>query len=318
MKIAGFGLNEGSGFWRMMIPLGELNAHGHKAYVSTNAINEEELWNADTVILKNVVDKMGIATCQAIREANKLKIVMDVDDDLFVADNHPLRKKHEMIDSSFIFIQTLKIVDAVTTTTEYLAKKIREYNKNVFVCPNCYDPIWFNAKQRTHDGPLRIGWAGSVSHIGDLEMMTPVLKRIREKYGVQMVTRGDNRVKQLWGEDVEVFPSVPIKYYPDALASMAIDIGICPLVDGEFNRCRSNIKLIEYSLLSIPSVCSPTVYGVFPVATIARSEDDWIKELSELIEKEALRKQRGVTLHAWARENYNIKNNWKKWEEACQ
>ncbi len=318
MKIVGFGLNEGSGFWRMMIPLGELNAHGHKAYVSTNAINEEELWKADTIILKNVVDKMGIATCLAVREANKTKIVMDVDDDLFVAENHPLRKKHEMIDSSFIFIQTLKAVDAVTTTTEYLANKIREYNKNVFVCPNCYDPIWFNAKQRTHDGPLRIGWAGSVSHIGDLEMVAPALKRIKEKYGVQIVTRGDYRVKNIWGTETEVFPNVPIKYYPDALASMAIDIGICPLVDDEFNRCKSNIKFIEFSLLGIPTVCSPTVYGKFPIIDTASTEDQWVKELSRLIENHNLRVQRGLTNRAFVRENFNIKKNWKKWEEACQ
>jgi hypothetical protein len=318
MKVVGFGLNEGSGFWRMMIPLGELNAHGHKGYVSTNAINDEELWNADTVILKNVVDMMGMASCQAMRETNKLKIVIDVDDDLFVGKDHPYKKKHDAIDSTFIFTQTIKIADTITTTTEYLAEKLRKLNKNVFVCPNCYDPIWFKVKQRTHDGPLRIGWLGGATHEGDLKMVAPVLKRLREKYPVQIVTRGDYRVKEWWGQDVEVFPTVPIKYYPEALASMAIDIGICPLEENEFNKCKSPIKAMEFSLLGIPAVCSPTVYSNLSILTIARTQKDWFKELSNLIEKLSLRKYRGTAAKGFFEDNYNIKYNWKLWEKALQ
>ncbi len=318
MRIVGFGLNEGSGFWRMMIPMGELNSHGYKAYVSPNAINDEELRNADTVVLKNVVDMMGIATCQAWREAKELKIVIDVDDALSVTENHPFKKKHDITNSAFIFTQTIKIADAVTTTTEYLAEKLRKINKNVFVCPNCYDPVWFNVKQRSHDGPIRIGWVGSATHEEDLKIMAPVFERIKEKYPVQIVTRGDYRVKEWWGQDVEVFPTVPIKYYPEALASMAIDIGICPLVDDEFNRCKSNIKFIEFSLLGIPTVCSPTVYGNTAVVTIARNEDEWFQELSELIEKSGLRKMRSVVCKNYVEENFNIKYHWQEWEKALR
>lgn len=318
MKVVGFGLNEGSGFWRMTIPFGELNAHGHRCYVSQNAINDDELFWCDTVVLKNVVDEMGIASCMAARELWGKKIVIDVDDDLFVGENHPYKKRHDAVDSSFIFLQTIKIADIVTTTTEYLAEKLRKINPRVIVCPNCYDPLWFNVKQRTHDGPLRIGWMGGANHVDDLRLVAPALKRLKEKYQIEIVTRGDNRVKDIWGIETEVYPTVPIQYYPEAVASMAMDIGICPLIDNEFNRCKSNIKFVEFSLLGIPTVCSPTVYGKWPVVVTADSDDEWFEELSKLIERKKLRKIRGEVAKAFAKENFNIKENWKNWEGAIR
>jgi glycosyltransferase involved in cell wall biosynthesis len=120
----------------------------------------------------------------------------------------------------------------------------------------------------------------------------------------------------MWGDDVEYYPTVPIEYYPEALASMAIDIGICPLTENEFNRCKSPIKAIEYALLGIPSVCSPTLYGNYAPLTIAADEEQWVDRLSELIEKKQARIMKGQMLKSWAEENFNIENNWKLWEAA--
>lgn len=318
MNIIGFGLNEGSGFWRMMIPFRQLGNHGHNTYVSPNAINDQELGRADVVVLKNVVDMMGIASCQAMRELNKLKIVIDVDDALFVREDHPFKKKHDAIDSGYIFSQTIKIADAVTTTTEYLADKLRKLNKNVHVIPNFYDPTWFNAVQRRHDGPLRIGWSGSATHIEDLKLVAEVIKKIKNKYQVEIVTRGDYRAKEIFGPETEVFPTVPITHYPDALASMAIDIGICPLVDDEFNRCKSPIKAMEFGLLGIPTVCSPTVYEQIPILHTAKTQDEWIDALSELIENNEFRYSRGQNIKHFFEANYNINFKWKLWEKALK
>lgn len=318
MKILSFGLTTGSGFWRVRIPLGALGSNGHEVRVSSNAINDEEMYWPDTIVLKNVVDKMGIASALAMREARQIKLVMDVDDDLEVGEDHPLKKQYEIDETKFIQSQTVKVVDLVTTTTEYLANKLRKLNPNVVVIPNYYEPNWFNVKQRTHDGPLRIGWAGGGTHENDLLMLTPVIKAITEKYNVTIVSRGDTRIKKMWGNSVEYYPTVPIDYYPEALASMAIDIGICPLIDNEFNRCKSPIKAMEYGLLGVPAVCSPTVYGQLPVLTLANTQDDWIRELSKLIENNHLRKQTGQVLKNFFQENYNIERHWKEWEGALK
>jgi glycosyltransferase involved in cell wall biosynthesis len=316
VKIISFGLTTGSGFWRVRIPFGALNEHGHECYASTNAINDEEMSQAKVIVLKNVIDQMGIASALAMREMKGTKIVMDVDDDLEVGEDHPLKKVYEMDDTNFTQRQTAKAADLITCTTEYLAEKLRKLNPNVKVIPNYYEPNWFNVKQRTHDGPLRIGWAGGGTHEKDLEMMTKVIKTLVDKYGVEIVVRGDTRIKKMWGNNVEYFPTVPIEYYPEALASMAIDIGICPLTENEFNRCKSPIKAMEYGLLGIPSVCSPTVYGNYPILTTAKTEEEWIIELSKLIEGEKLRKVRGSTVKRWVEETFNINDHWKEWEDA--
>jgi len=316
MKVLSFGLTTGSGWWRVRIPLEALVRNGFECRMSTNAINDEELSWADVVILKNVTDQHGIAAALAMREAKGTKLIMDLDDDLRVGDAHPLKRVYDTDDVTFTQRQTAKAMDLLTCTTEYLASKLRPLNPNVKVLPNCYDPDWFNVKQRKHDGSVRIGWTGGSTHEGDLLMIAPVIKRIKDKYDVQIVARGDTRIKKMWGDTVEYYPTVPFPYFPEALASMAIDIGICPLEDNEFNRCKSEIKAMEYGLLGIPAVCSPTIYANIPVAIIARTEDEWVEELGKLIEGEELRKIKGRTLKAWVEENRNINHNWKLWEAA--
>lgn len=316
MNILSFGLTEGSGFWRVRIPFGALNQHEHHCICSTREVNDEEMAWADTVVFKNVIDQMGIASALAMRELKGTKLVMDIDDDLEVGDDHPLKKMYTQDETKFTQQQTAKVVDCITCTTPYLAEKLKKYNKNVLVIPNCYEPNWFNVKPRKHDGPLRIGWAGGSTHEKDLEMMSRVIGTLKEKYRVEVIVRGDTRIKKMWGNDVEYFPTVPIEYYPEALASMAIDIGICPLTETEFNKCKSPIKFIEYSLLGIPSVCSPTVYGSFPITRVAHTEADWIRELARLIENPALRKQQGLTAKTFVEENFNINLHWKEWEAA--
>lgn len=316
MRIINFGLNEGSGFWRVRIPLGALNQHGHQCIVSQNAMNEFEMEKFDVVYIKNVIDELGIAGAMMVRKLRGLRIAIDIDDDLVLNEDHPLRVMYEKKKTTFIQQQTLKIADVVTCTTQELAEKLEKYNKNIHVIPNCYEHNWFNVRQRTHDGKLRIGWAGGGTHYNDLSMLSNVVRKIREKYDVEFVARGELRIKSIWGEDTEYFPSVAIEYYPEALASMAIDIGLCPLEDNGFNKSKSPIKFYEYSLLGIPSVCSPTVYGKLPVTTIAKTEEEWVEELSKLIENPELRKKRGAESKKYIEDNFNINDHWKKWEEA--
>ncbi|MBI4743223.1 MAG: hypothetical protein HY776_00055, partial [Actinobacteria bacterium] len=67
-----------------------------------------------------------------------------------------------------------------------------------------------------------------------------------------------------------------------------IDIGLAPLADTVFNRCKSDLKLLEYGILGIPSVASYTGPYIEPIdkgyVLKARNSKDWIKQLRKLIQ----------------------------------
>jgi len=43
--------------------------------------------------------------------------------------------------------------------------------------------------------------------------------------------------------------AVPFDAYPMRLAGLRLDIGLAPLIDNEFNHCKSKIKYFEYSIV---------------------------------------------------------------------
>lgn len=105
-------------------------------------------------------------------------------------------------------LSNMKLVDAVITTTEYLAAEVKKYNKNVFVIPNAIDETeaQFNPSPIKSDR-FRIGWAGGSSHLNDLKMISGLQQKLLlNKEKTQMIMCGfDNRVKSIsTGKTVEV------------------------------------------------------------------------------------------------------------------
>jgi glycosyltransferase involved in cell wall biosynthesis len=105
--------------------------------------------------------------------------------------------------------------------------------------------------------------------------------------------------------------------YSLKLASLNLDIGICPLVDDEFNNHKSQLKWTEYSAMRIPSVVSdlPPYECVEDGVTgyKAKTTQEFIDKLSLLIESESLRKK--ITDNAFEKnyQDFNLKTNITKW-----
>ena len=114
--------------------------------------------------------------------------------------------------------------------------------------------------------------------------------------------------------------------YPYKLSKTKWDIGICPLIDDEFNRNKSHIKWMEYATYKIPSVASDVypyrepIDGVKVIehgktGFLAKTEKDWEKYLTKLIEDEKLREEIGENAFNVVKENWQMKNNYKQYED---
>jgi glycosyltransferase involved in cell wall biosynthesis len=76
------------------------------------------------------------------------------------------------------------------------------------------------------------------------------------------------------------------------------DIGIAPLMDNDFNRCKSGIKALQYWALGVPVVCTPlTPYDIVTAGEDglkADSAEDWYRALKSLVDDAALRRKMGA------------------------
>lgn len=211
-----------------------------------------------------------------------------------------------------LFKIAFKKSDLVTTTNETLASEFRKLNPNVSILPNLIDFSMY-PKVDCVKKEVRIGWQGGSSHYEDICMIVEPLKKILNKYdNVKFVYWGDWRFQNLFKD----FPQDKIEFqswvkhstYPYKLACINLDIGLCPVVDSVFNRCKSAIKYFEYSVMGAATIASnipPYSEVITEKEGILVSEDKWFDAIEELI----LNKENRLTLAKNAYENVYMNHN---------
>lgn len=332
MKIAAFPAPSGSAVWRLVDPFKHLKKFGIEAEIAREGINDEIAEWADAYVLQNTVSKEGIALLYAHQQENGKKIIVDMDDFFELNDDNPYKLYHEMADAKSVIKKTLEIADLVTTTNKYLKSKLEKYARNVVVLPNYPDKKRWDVqpKHRNTSKTLRIGWAGSFTHLDDLKMITPALKRICAEFPVQLVFTGEMRIKEhLQGLPVECIPGVPIEAWPHRLAGLRLDIGLAPLRDTEFNKCKSNIKFYEYSLAKIPGIYSDVVYKLDGSGehrdqtifdgnwgTICTTQEEWYQAIKNYITHPELRDDIANRAYTYVSQSCMLDDHASEWAKA--
>jgi glycosyltransferase involved in cell wall biosynthesis len=242
------------------------------------------------------------------------------------------------------------MADAMTVTTDYLAKRVSRFNKRVVVLPNSLDfalldyihtlsddklykhtqyltkgqdKIPLEKAQSILKDKIVIGWGGSPTHLKDLDQATSALKQIcsenKDVVLVMMACTTDTLMKCLSDEQWYLVQPVPVFKYHQVLSTMNWDMGICPIEDSVFNKSKSNLKFLEFSSNRYPCVCSNvenyanTVVGGVTGFLADNTPESWYEKLNALIKNEELRKDMGNKAHDFVKDNYNIKGNIDKW-----
>jgi len=324
MKIRSFPSPSGSSMWRLYDPFKYLQKKGWDAHVVDGGITDDVIKNNDVFVLHGCVDKKGIAELYAYQQEKGKKIVVDMDDRLKVEEHNPFLKEHQISDAPEIIQKTLEIADMVTTTNEYLAKQLKKFNNNVVILPNYPDlERWDTPVKYKNEGKtLRIGWAGSITHMKDLEMIAPALRKIYTEFPqIEFIFVGETRVKELLsGLPVECMFGVPWDVWPTKLSGLRLDIALAPLVHNDFNKCKSRIKYYEYALAGIPGVYSPTVYddkhfdGNFGL--VALDVDHWYRCIKNMIISKELREDISFKAHGNVTGWYSLEKHIVEWEKA--
>jgi glycosyltransferase involved in cell wall biosynthesis len=206
-----------------------------------------------------------------------------------------------------IFRDSLKmarLADLMTTPSGALADVYRTAGaSNVTVIENRLQRGMFGFGSRSkHDGVV-IGWVAGIEHKADMEriQIATALARLLDAHpdlrvlttGVRLPIHSDRY------EHV-----VEVDYLDLLKFTGRMDIGIAPLSDTPFNRCRSDVKLKEYASSGTPWLASP----VGPYQGLGESEggllvsdDDWFDTLDALVRDRRRRKRLGKRALAWAK-----------------
>lgn len=347
---------------RALVPLQAGGWDGDRTSLLSDRIEPEKqaqaVLDADIVVFHRPNDWRSKEIALKLRDQGK-KIVADNDDTYKNLEGKNLQKALEKVDAGLD--DFCKIADMVTCSTEFLAKEYRKLNDNVVVLPNCVDPDMWPEPLRNETNKVRLGFVGSVASNGDYYGLKDVLVKLSKRDDVQLVvfalppqnpdpqdTEGF-MVREMYQADYDFWQSLKIEWTPftsiakyiDTLNELRLDIMVIPRQDDYFNRCKSNLKFLEASMLEIPCVVQGFSTGdspyqvdpedgkyldiVLPVGHewsnkygIHDTERLWMDKLEPLIQDKELRQEMGRKAKEYVLSKYTIEKNIHLWEQAYQ
>ena len=294
----------GCGYYRAFTPAEVLQSSERVAAYPTPILNGALAHWAHVIVWQRTAGEGSVAAARKLK--GEATFVFDLYDDLFSIPHwNPASKGMLRHDFQARLLNILRMSDHITTTNDTLGEKLQEFHRVPYtVIPNCV-PHWRFKRQPVDEKTIRIGWAGSVTHLRDLEIVLPEIARLQKEYQhVVFVVMG-------WSGNTDagnVFDRAGIRYeyhefvqphrYADALAALRLDIGIAPLMRCAFNESKSPIKWEEYSALAIPTVASPVgpyraiEHGV--TGLLASNSQDFYRKLKRLVTNEDARLSIGL------------------------
>lgn len=216
--------------------------------------------------------------------------------------------------------------DLITVTTPRLGARYGKHGR-LAVIPNRV-PAGVTELRETRDTErIRFGWSGYVgTHPTDLHVVGNAVSRLLMDTPADVRIVGDGvGILSAWGlrdhaARVTATGALSLTEYFGGLAQL--DIGVVPLEDSLFNRCKSGLKASEFAAVGVPVVITPTPAHTalaregFPLPT-AETSREWYEQTKALIENPELRAEQAERAHTAARA-HTMENHVEEWVGAWQ
>ncbi len=292
----------------------------------------EKVSEADVVVIQRDFPRFPAYDEVLKRARDEKKLVIYEVDDLILEVPSWHVSRLAFIDVLFRILRGIVEADAVVTSTVQLQDYYSAFNPNTWLVPNFLDdalwPLRLPKTLEDNEKPVVVGYMGGGSHLPDLEMIKPVIKRVMVKYGTQVKFR-------FWGvkppADLLEHPKVEwigldmLNYaeFAKFFSSQDCDLFIAPLLDNTFNRSKSQIKFLEYSAMGIPGVYSrlEPYEGIIKDGEnglMATTQEEWEAALARLIEAPGLRSKIGLSAQETIRQKWLLSKNYSHWLEVYE
>ncbi|MCZ4330206.1 glycosyltransferase [Castellaniella denitrificans] len=288
----------GCGHYRILHPFqalaGELRTEGGVKYRDFHFTDVARI-QPDVIVLQGAWLNEGILTqIRRYREITGAKVVLEFDDYL---PNIPTRSAYrKTFKQSWIkqMRRAIEQVDWLVVSTPVLAQEYAGFHGDIRVAQNGLLPAWWGGLEgrRRAGKKMRVGWAGGSSHTGDLAELRAVIRDLQDD--VEWVFMGSKPD----GISCEFHAGVPIAQYPAKLASLNLDLAVVPLEMNQFNRSKSNLRLLELGACGVPVICTDIepYQGELPVSRVRNRPQDWVRTIREQLADPVALAQQGDAL----------------------
>src|SRR5437660_586609 len=240
-----------------------------------------------------------------LQRANR-RMVFDFDDAVMFRDQkhrRPLRGKDFKK-----FLRTVRHCAAVVAGNDFLACFAEASGRRAIVLPTSIDLRRYHLKQN-FDGPgLTIGWVGLSDGLPYLRHIQPALQRLSEMFpGLKLKVVSD---KPLQLDRVQV-ENDPWRLETEQANLASFDIGIMPLWDSVWTRGKCGYKILQYMGVGTAVVASDVGVNSQIITHgengfIARTQEDWVKTISSLIENAEQRRTFGIRGRELIEKRYSL------------
>jgi glycosyltransferase involved in cell wall biosynthesis len=330
----------GCGHYRCALPVN--NCYGDLAKSGTSLFLQKELHSEDAhdaYIVHRIPLEPSIFFMQKQKEKGR-KFVIELDDDIYAVPEWMPSEEYK--NTKWALTKAIEIADEVWVSTQALADTLDpKYKDKTHVLPNLVDINTFLKPKPASVNPIRILWAGSSWHDTDLDQLVEPVERLMEEYGdtVQFLfwgclpsgfseyerIPGQNaatlRQKTKYGNRLLYLDGIPFRFYYDRLVYLTPTIGLCPLVDCKFNKSKSNLKFLEYTMAGAATIGT----NMEPYKCIENGKDGllvnpgdtegWYRAMKTLIDNQSLREEmvsraREKVYEEYSWQSQNKKNLW--------
>lgn len=274
---------QGCGQYRIIKPLNYLRdydrVNGIISYRHLLPIEISRL-KPDVIIFQRQLEDHQLISLAETKKFSNCFSIYDLDDLLI---NLPVTVKNPWKNEVKPRLRkALSTVDRLVVSTEALYDEMFKWHTDIKIQP-LYLPLdwWGNLDIiRDKNSKPRVGWAGGLSHHFDLELLKDVVINLTDK--VDWIFFG--YCPPSFKPYIKEFHApVTIDNYASKLASLKLDIAIAPLVDNEFNRCKSMLKLLEYGACSYPVISSnvtPYRESGLPITLVKNKYKNWLDAIN--------------------------------------
>ncbi|MGH7013551.1 MAG: glycosyltransferase [Stellaceae bacterium] len=271
----------------------------------------------DTIVFQRQIEEHQIEKIDEIKRLSPALRVFELDD---LLTNLPLKSIHRPNiprDVGQRLRRALALCDRLVVSTEPLAKAYGPMCDEVLVLPNRLERSrWQGLRIQPHaEGRPRVGWAGALGHLGDLQMMASVVEETAKEIDWVFFGMCPDALRPFVKE---FYDWVPIPDYPAKLASLELDLGIAPLELNPFNEAKSNLRLLEYGVLGIPVICTDIVpyQGSLPVHRVKNRHRDWVKAIRDMAADRAACRREGEALRQAVLADWFLDQHLDDWRKA--
>lgn len=300
-------------YHRLLAPLAHLTqTYNIEFKVLFNGKNDKwlmECYDVSHVICSRELSSFYVQQdklCYDILRKRGIKVILDMDDYWVLPKHHILYSMYKREKLTERYINLIKnCCDAVWTTTKQLADKIRPLNKNVFIVKNAlFDKQFVNSSTQIDFDTFY--YSGGSTHKRDLS----IIKGLMNDYKFKIMITDKEKYIDEWFPEAEMIPPKFVSSYAEEYHNAGIFL--IPLIENDFNSCKSELKMIEAGHFGKPVIVS----NVAPYTNLATSKnslrvknnpEEWSKAIKRMHGNHQMQFELGQQLQEDVIANYNIK-----------